>query len=352
MSVVNEPRPASNGEHSFAFGSLRLFPNQRLLLDGDKPVRLGSRALDLLAVLADSAGRVVPKEELIARVWPNIFVEESNLKLQVSALRRALGDGQGGARYIVTVPGRGYEFVAPVSQADDPQVATAPAVAKTGTHNLPIAVTRMVGRDETRGTLVSRLARERLVTIVGPGGIGKTTLALAVAENMLAAYEHGVWLIDLAPLTDPRRVPSTVAGVLGLETLADDPLPKLVVSLRDKRMLLVLDNCEHVVEAAAGLVATLLRSVPGIGVLATSREPLAVEGEREYRLRPLATPSPSPLLTAVDALAFPAVQLFVERVSTVIDNFVLTDTDAPLVVEICRRLDGAAARHRAGGSPG
>lgn len=340
MSVVNEPRPASNGEHSFAFGSLRLFPNQRLLLDGDKPVRLGSRALDLLAVLADSAGRVVPKEELIARVWPNIFVEESNLKLQVSALRRALGDGQGGARYIVTVPGRGYEFVAPVSQADDPQVATAPAVAKTGTHNLPIAVTRMVGRDETRGTLVSRLARERLVTIVGPGGIGKTTLALAVAENMLAAYEHGVWLIDLAPLTDPRRVPSTVAGVLGLETLADDPLPKLVVSLRDKRMLLVLDNCEHVVEAAAGLVATLLRSVPGIGVLATSREPLAVEGEREYRLRPLATPSPSPLLTAVDALAFPAVQLFVERVSTVIDNFVLTDTDAPLVVEICRRLDG------------
>lgn len=340
MSVANEPRPASNGEHGFAFGALRLLPGQRLLLEGDKPVRLGSRALDILSVLVENAGRVVAKEELIARVWPNVFVDESNLKIQVSALRRAVGDGQGGVRYIVTVPGRGYEFVAPVSRAEEARAAIPPAVAETGKHNLPVAVTRMIGRDDNLAALVSRLSRARLVTIVGPGGIGKTTLALAVAENMLGAYEHGVWFIDLAPLTDPHRVPSTVAAALDLETHAADPLPGLVDRLRDNRMLLVLDNCEHVIEAAAGLATTLLRSAPGIGILATSREPLGVAGEREYRLRPLSTPPPSRRVVAAEALASSAVQLFVERVSTVIDDFALIDDDTPSVVEICRRLDG------------
>ncbi len=327
-------------ERAISFGSFRLLPSQRLLLEGDQPVRLGSRALDILAVLAENAGRVVPKEELIARVWPGIFVEESNLKIQVSALRRAVGDGQGSARYIVTVPGRGYEFVAPVRRTEEPLGAPPPVVTNAGNHNLPVAVTRMIGREETVASLISRLAGARLVTIVGPGGIGKTTLALAAAEALLSAYENGVWFIDLAPLTDPRLVPRALATVLGFEIHAEDPLPGLVASLRDKRMLLVLDNCEHVIEAAAVLAAILLRSTPGISILATSREPLAVAGEREYRLRPLATPSPSPVLTAADALSFPAVQLFLERVSTVIDDFTLSDADAPLVVEICRRLDG------------
>ena len=340
MSVANEPQSASNGEQSFAFGSLRLLPSQRLLLEGDKPVRLGSRALDILTVLVEHAGRVVPKEELIARVWPNIFVDESNLKMQVSALRRAVGDGQGGARYIVTVPGRGYEFVAPVRRREEHPVSTPPAITKAVNHNLPAAVTRMIGRDETVATLISRLSRERLVTIVGPGGIGKTTLALAVAEAMLSAYEHGVWFIDLAPLSDPRLVPSTVGTVLGLEVHAEDPLPSLVDSLRDKRMLLILDNCEHLIEAAVGLAAAIFRGVPGISLLATSREPLGVEGEREYRLRPLDIPSPSPLVSAAEALAFPAIQLFSDRVSAVVDDFALSDADVPLVVEICRRLDG------------
>jgi len=340
MSVANEPQPASSSERAFAFGSLRLLPTQRLLLDGNKPVRLGSRAFEILTVLVENAGRVVSKEELIARVWPNIFVDESNLKMQVSALRRAVGDGQGGVRYIVTVPGRGYEFVAPISRAEEPSVSTPPAVTRAPRHNLPAAVTRMIGREETLEALVSRLSRERLVTIVGPGGIGKTTLALAVAEAMLSTYEHGVWFIDLAPLTDPLRVPGTVAAALDLEIHAADPLPSLVDRLRDNQMLLVLDNCEHVIEASAGLAAIFLRNTPGISILATSREPLEVAGEREYRLRPLANPSPSPALTAADALSFPAVQLFLERVSTVIDDFALADAEAPLVVEICRRLGG------------
>ncbi len=238
--------------HAISFGPFRLIAAQRLLLEGDKPVRLGSRAFDILATLVERAGEAVGKNELIARAWPRTFVEESNLKFQVSALRRALGDGQGGHRYVVTVPGRGYNFVAPVRIEEPSRAPSPPTITPPGMHNLPLAVTRMIGRDDAAAAVVSRLSRERLVTIVGPGGIGKTTVALAVAERMIASYEHGVWLVDLAPLGDPRLVPSAVATVLGLEIRTDDPLPGLVAGLRDERMLL-LDNCEHVIDAAASL---------------------------------------------------------------------------------------------------
>src|SRR3954451_8557662 len=249
--------------HAISFGPYWLLAAQRLLLEGDKPVRLGSRAFDILTALVERAGEVVGKEELVARAWPGTFVDEANLKVQVSALRRALGDGRGGRRYVVTVPGRGYSFVAPVSLEEPPAAPPLPTIAPAGGHNLPLAVTRMIGRDETVATLVARLSRERLVTIVGPGGIGKTTVALAVAERMIASYEHGVWLVDLAPLGDPLLVPSTVATVLGLEVRSDDPLPWVTAFLADKRMLLVLDSCEHVIEAAADLVAKGLRGGPG-----------------------------------------------------------------------------------------
>jgi len=326
--------------HAISFGPSRLLAPQRLLLEGDKPVRLGSRAFDILAALVERAGKVVGKEELIARAWPQTFVEEANLKFQVSALRRALGDGQNGHRYVVTVPGRGYNFVAPVSLEGPSRAPLPPTIASAGGHNLPFAVTRMIGREETVAALVSRLSRRRLVTIVGAGGIGKTALALAVAERMIESYEHGVWLVDLAPLGDPRLVPSAVATVLGLEIRTEDPLPRLVAGLRDKRMLLLLDNCEHVIDAAASLAATVLSGAPGVIILATSREPLGVAGEGEYRLGPLSSPQPSSRLTATDAAAFPAVQLFVERVSAIVEDFALTDANAPLVIEICRTLDG------------
>jgi len=151
----------------------------------------------------------------------------------------------------------------------------------------------MIGREETVAALVSRLSRARLVTILGPGGIGKTTVALAVAEAVVSSYEHGVWLIDLAPLGDARLVPSAIATILDLQIRAADPLPGLIARLRDKQMLLLLDNCEHVIEAVASLAAALLRGAAGITILATSREPLRIEGEREYRLRPLTSPPPS-----------------------------------------------------------
>src|SRR5882672_4051552 len=256
---------------AISFGPFLLLAGQRLLLEGNKPVRLGSRSFDILVCLIQRAGEVVGKEELIARAWPQTFVEEANLKIQISALRRALGDGQAGNRYIVTVVGRGYNFVAPVRFSEPSPAST---IAPAPHHNLPLATTRMIGREESAATLVSQLSRHRLVTIVGPGGIGKTTVALAVAERMIAAYEHGVWLIDLAPLGDPRLVPSAVATVLGLEMRTEDPHAALVAALRDRRMLVLLDNCEHVIDAVASLAAAVLSGARGVSILATSREPL------------------------------------------------------------------------------
>jgi predicted ATPase/DNA-binding winged helix-turn-helix (wHTH) protein len=327
-------------EHTISFGPYRLLASQRLLLEGDQPVRLGSRAFDILAALVERAGEVVGKEQLIARAWPKTYVEEANLKIQVSALRRALGDGQGGNRYVITVPGRGYNFVAPVRHGEPSRASLPPTVASTAAHNLPFAVTRMIGREEAVAALVSRLSRQRLVMIVGPGGIGKTTVTLAVAERMIGSYEHGVWLVDLASLGDPRLVPSAVATVLGQEIRTEDPLAALVAAVRDNRMLLLLDNCEHVIDAAAGLAAALLGGAPGVSILATSREPLGVTGEFQYHLGPLDLPRASSRLTAAEAATFPAVQLFVERVTAIVEDFALTDANAPLVVEICRRLDG------------
>jgi predicted ATPase/DNA-binding winged helix-turn-helix (wHTH) protein len=327
-------------EHAISFGPYRLLAAQRLLLERDRPVRLGSRAFDILATLVERAGEVVGKEQLIARAWPQTFVEESNLKIQVSALRRALGDGQGGNRYVITVPGRGYNFVAPVHREEPSRAPLPPTVASTAAHNLPFAVTRMIGREEAVAALVARLSRQRLVTVVGPGGIGKTTVALAVAERMTTNHEHGVWLVDLAPLGDPSLVPSAVATVLGLEMRTDDPLAALVAALGDNQMLLLLDNCEHVIEAVASLAAALLGGVRGVSILATSREPLGVAGEREYHLGPLGSPQASDGLTAAEAMAFPAVQLFAERVTAIVEDFALTDANAPAVVQICRRLDG------------
>lgn len=182
-----------------------------------------------------------------------------------------------------------------------------------------------------------------LLRFVGPGGIGKTTVALAVAEALITDYRHGVWLVDLAPIRDAKFVPSTLAAALGLTIHAENVVDGLMINLRNKRMLIVLDSCEHFTEAGASLAEQIIGCGPGVHILATSREPLRARGERIYRLLPLACPPPGPAeLTARDALSFPAVQLFVERAASSRDGFELTDTDAPVVANICRKLDGMA----------
>jgi predicted ATPase/DNA-binding winged helix-turn-helix (wHTH) protein len=336
---------SENSQHapdvSFVFGPFSLFPGQRLLLEEGKPVRLGSRALLILIALVERAGELVSKEELIARVWPNTFVEEASVRVHIAALRRILGDGQSGTRYLATVPGRGYSFVAPISQPQAPARAPAPpAEAPEPTHNLPAPLTRMVGREAIVETITGQLRRQRLITLVGSGGIGKTTVAVAVGQALVSEFADGVRFIDLTPLADPSLVASSIASVLRLPVRSEEPMPALLAFLRDKRMLLVLDNCEHVIAAVAALVTEILAAAPGVHIFATSREPLLVEGERVRRLLPLATPSSSVDVTVDEALASPAVQLFVERATASADGFELNAEDAPIVVEICRRLDG------------
>jgi predicted ATPase/DNA-binding winged helix-turn-helix (wHTH) protein len=337
-----EPVRVNGGPACFSFGPFHLVPTQRLLLEAEKPLRLGSRALDILIALVERRGELVSKEELMARVWPKMFVEPANLTVHVAALRRVLGDGRNGNRYLVNIPGRGYRFVAPVSVADG-EVSPLPEpqpIVSSSANNLPAQITRLVGRAEALRTLAAQLSQERFVTIVGPGGVGKTSVALAVAEAVAADYEHGVWLVDLAHLSDPSLVPGALASVLGQQALSENPIPALVESLRGKQMLLVLDNCAHVIEAAASLAVGILRGAPGVRILATSREPMRVEGERRHRLSPLDVPSASASLTAPEALRFSAIELFVQRASERLDEFELRDRDVSIVADLCGKLDG------------
>lgn len=323
------------------FGPFCLRPTAHLLLEADTPVHIGARALDLLIVLVERAGEIVTKDELFARVWPGLAVDESNLRAQMASVRKALRDGQDGARYVMTVSGRGYRFVAPLSTTETEKLIEPSFPPIDSTSGLPIRLTRLIGRADAVSDIVSRLNDHRFVTIMGPGGIGKTSVALAVAEQAAASYD-GVCFVDCAPLLGTSLVARKVASTLGLEIVADDPTRGLVAFLRGRRMLIVLDCCERVVEAAAALVENLLKGAAGIGVLVTSREPLRAEGEIVYRLPPLEIPPASTNLTANDALSYPAAQLFVERVKSSVGQFELSDTDAPVVADICRRLDGIA----------
>jgi len=319
------------------FGEFRLYPARHLLVKDQEPIAIGSRALDILIALTERPGELVTKDELIARAWPNSIVEESNLRAQIALLRKALGEDQSAARYITAVPSRGYRFIAPICKSE---VAREPA-EEAAPNNLPRQLTRPIGREEAIEILEGRVQRCRLVSIVGPGGIGKTTVGIRVAEELSSSYEHGVCFMDLAPLARPSSLPSVLASQLRLPEITGDPVSLLNAHLRDKRMLLVFDSCELILDAAARLAETLLRESPGISILATSREALRVEGESVFRLPPLDFPPLGSGLTATDALAFPAIRLFVER-ATAGGEYTFDDNEAPIVTHICRRLDGIA----------
>jgi len=324
---------------AYSFAPFRLFPAQRTLLKGDAPVRLGSRALDILIHLVEHAGSVVGKDELMARVWPEVSVDEGSLRTHIGGLRRALGDGQDGRRYVVNVPGRGYSFLAAVSRSSEP-VAAGAASPIQGFNDLPASLIQIVGRDEIVDALVEILPKRRFVTIVGPGGIGKTTVALGVANRLASAYPDGVRFVDLAPIADTRLVLGVVGSTLGLTARSGDVLSDIVTHLRGRRMLLVLDNAEHVLDGTAPLAEAIFRDAPEVHILATSREPLRAEGEWVRRLPALAVPPSSAATGAKEALSFPAIELFVERATANLDSFELTDSNTPIVAETCRKLDG------------
>jgi predicted ATPase/DNA-binding winged helix-turn-helix (wHTH) protein len=330
-------RFADKNEQVLQFGPYLLFRSQKVLRDGDRTLRLGGRALDLLIALVDKAGEIVSRKELLDYAWPNTMVEENNLRVHIATLRKMLGNGSDGGSYIVNVAGRGYKFVAPVMRVDAPTPHT--ELESEERANLPPPLTRIFGRDGVITRLIKQVPGSRLVTIVGTAGVGKTTVAVSVAKQLVEFYQR-VCFVELSVVEDPGLVPSMVATVLGISVLTDDPVASLRSHLRDVSMLIVLDNCEHVIGCAAELVEDILRAAPGVDVLATSREPLSAEGEHVCYLAPLRSPPDSLSLIAETALSFAAVQLFVERAASGLESFSLTESNVNDVAAICRRLDG------------
>jgi predicted ATPase/DNA-binding winged helix-turn-helix (wHTH) protein len=324
-----------------SFGPFSLNASERVLTKEGTPVELGARALDTLTVLVSYPNEVVSKRDLLAQVWPDVIVDEGSLRFHIASLRKALGDGEEGSRYIATVAGRGYCFVAPILRTREADRAPSAAVsANVAIPALPSRLTRMVGRVEETREIAARLADSRFVTIVGAGGVGKTTVAVAVAHDLIETFAGAVTFIDLSALTDPALVAPTIASMLGVSI--DEAVLSLIAYLRDKRMLLVLDTCEHLIEAIAALTSRIFVAALQVHLLITSRESLRVEGEHVYRLDPLACPPDDPDLTAATAQTFPATQLFLERAAASGSRLVFSDAEAAIVAAICRKLDGVA----------
>jgi len=334
--------PPARRTETVSFGPFLLVPGERLLTRDGARIELGARAYDILVMLLSRPNEVISKNELIAEVWPGLNVEEGSLRFHVAGLRKALGEGKDGARYISTSSGRGYSFVAATSRAS---IAAAPPLAPSpGFHhyNLPSRLGTMIDREEDLEKLSLRLDADRFVTIVGSGGVGKTTVAVAIAHQLHTSFDGAVLFVDLSMVSDPRFVTTGVASMLGLSVQSADATSSLIAYLRDKRLLLVLDTCEHLIDAVATLAAAIFGTAPQVHILATSRETLQVEGENVYRLEPLAYPPEDGELSADVARTFPATQLFVERALASGANLKLNDAEAAIVADICRKLDGVA----------
>jgi predicted ATPase/DNA-binding winged helix-turn-helix (wHTH) protein len=333
---------AAQARDVISFGPFNLIASERLVTKDGAPIEVSSRALDILIVLLSRPNEVMSKSELLSQVWPDVTVGEGSLRFHMTYLRKALGDGQDGARYIATLPGRGYCFVAPASRASSPRNDVSVATANFPHANLPSRLSRMVGRDEDVLKLSAQLNASRFVTIVGAGGVGKTTVAIAVGHHLIEAFAGAVLFVDLGMLSDPDLVTTAIASMLGLSVHSDDATPNLIAYLRNKRILLILDTCEHLVDAVATLAASIIDAAAHAHILATSREALRVESEHIYRLDTLACPPDDPGLTAAVVHAFPATQLFVERAVASGMRLDVGDAEAVIVAGICRKLDGVA----------
>lgn len=319
-------------------GRFELQPESyRLLVDG-VPATLGARALDLLFTLAAEPGRLLGKHELMERVWPGLVVEENNLATQVSTLRKLLGGD-----VIATVPGRGYRFTAPVQAdrpADAPSAESAESVAAAArpVTRLPRNLVRLHGRGDDLGAVAALVDARPLVTVVGPGGIGKTLLVQHLLDARRGAYPHGVCWVELAATRDPAALPRAVGAALGIRVSDDDPLGTLCTALAPLSILIALDNAEHLVEALAPVVAALLDAAPALKLVVTSQAPLHLNAEVVYRIAPLALPPDD--APAAEAGNYGAVALFVERARAADAHFALSDANAAAVVALCRQLDG------------
>jgi predicted ATPase/DNA-binding winged helix-turn-helix (wHTH) protein len=320
-----------------SFGPFELSTGNRLLTNGAKVVPLGARAMDLLIVLVEQANTVVGRRTLIERVWPQRGAEQVSLRVHISALRKALDQSDPGRRYIANVPGRGYSFVVPVASVSSP---TPGDINPSSRARLPARLMRMLGRRDALAAIELKLTEQRFVTIVGPGGIGKTTLAVAAAHEMSAAFNGHIHFVDLAALGTASLIAPAIATALGVSVQTSNVVPALIDRLREAPTLIVLDCCEHLIDGASAVAEELIRHVPTLHLLATSREAMRVEGEHVHELSALACPPEDGNMSAHDVLQYPAVQLLVDRVRAARGDFDLGDVDASIAAGICRRLDG------------
>jgi predicted ATPase/DNA-binding winged helix-turn-helix (wHTH) protein len=312
------------------FGRIALWLRQRLLeIDGEQ-IKIGSRAFDILAPLAENAGAIVDKNALIKRAWPDMSVEEGALRVHIVAIRQALANVPDLS--VEAVPGQGYRL----NFRGDPTSRGGPTAASPV--GLPIALPTIFGREAFTQAIVDELGRRKLTTVVGPGGIGKTTVAIAACHRVMANYRNGICFVDFGAVVESSIVADTLARQLGLGVFSRNPIQGILWHLRDKRMLLVFDTCEHVVEATADLAERVLVGAPGVRILATSREPLRAAGECVLRLPPLDLPPSEAVATLEQAKMFSATAMFVDRVLSSGGWF--WDRDSASLAEICRKLDG------------
>ncbi len=329
LTGTTHPR-ADQGE---GFGRYRIFPELRLLLRDGKKIEIGTRAFDILWMLLEAKGNPVSKDDLIEKVWAGAIVEENNLQAQVSAIRRALGPDRD---MISTEFGRGYRLT---TLRDTGVTLGATTELPPMQPSLPNPVTPLLGRATELATIEQLIADCRFVTITGPGGIGKTRLAIEIGRRLHAAFPDGVYLAEIAKIAERELVWPTIAAALQMPFSGAASAAQVIAALRDRHLLLIADNCEHLTEPVAEGVEMLLQNGPHLHVLVTCQEPLVAEGEHVYRLSPLTVP-PVSAQDAATVIAHSAVQLFVERASAIVHPFDFNDATARDVSAICRRLDG------------
>ena len=333
MSSKSVPADRLRDDRSVGFGRYRMFPALRLLLrDGDK-IDLGARAFDVLWTLLEAGGKVVSKDELIDKVWAGAVVEENNLQAQMSAIRRALGPDR---EMISTEFGRGYRLLTGGHASAALGGASAEPIAPP---DLPYPVTALLGRASELDDVERLITAGRVVTITGPGGIGKTRLAIEAARRLRALFADGVYLAEMAKIAESDLVWPAIETSLPAPSTGAGPIGRVHAMLRDKHLLLIIDNCEHLAEPIAEAVEAVLQNTRNLHILVTAQEPLDAEGEHVYRLSPLAVP-PADTQSAEAAIAHGAVQLFVERASASVHQFDFGDAVVGDVSAICRRLDG------------
>ncbi|WP_343546934.1 ATP-binding protein, partial [Sphingobium yanoikuyae] len=327
-----------------SFGPFALLPAERLLTRDGVPVEIGGRSFDLLVVLTEQPGQILSKRDLLKRVWPDVVVEDGSLRFHMAGLRKLLGEGTDGARYIATQVGVGYAFVAPVA-VQGPEtgqtVTTAPAPLAP-THNIPPRLPHLIGRTEDLALLQDRVMDTPLFTIVGAGGVGKTSLAIEIGHALAPQFANRVAFVDFSMLENPGLVRPMIAGAMGLTVQSDDPLAVILGHLRDQSFLLLLDNCEHLIAPTAELVEHIIDAAPQVRILATSREPLRVRGEHVHRLDALGYPDDREALTLAQLRAYPAIELFLERARAADSQFRVDEGDARLIGDLCARLGGMA----------